>query len=278
MGWPLSMGLIFACLLIILPLPVFAQAAVSDSATRVQRSGTEQTLSEQITDPVSTLSAVVLQNIFVPSSYDADGYANELSIEPTLAFTIDNFPDQIVQLTIPVLTTTADGANGFGDLELLEVSILAGGGEWGGWGLGPALVFPTATQEQTGDGKWQAGVTMALAVLSIPNMQIGFIAYNLTSFAGDSSRADVNTLFFEPLLIYQVTDAWYVGWGDMDIEFNWANGGAVNFPVNVQVGRLFDFDSFALDIQVEPFWFPIHDGENPQWGVQLGFIFPIPAL
>ena len=64
----------------------------------------------------------------------------------------------------------------------------------------------------------------------------------------------------------------------MTIDFNWENGGAVNFPVNVQVGRLFEFESFALDIQVEPFWFPIHEGENPEWGVQLGLIFPIPAI
>lgn len=271
--------LVAGFLLWLSPELLFAQAMASSGTSDVKHARpSKKELAREVTDPGGIQSEIAVQNIFIASTHEADGYANQLIVEPTLAFPVENFPDQVLRLTMPVLVTSPDGSNGLGDLEILEVSILPGSGRWGQWGLGPAFVFPTATNRQSGQGKWQVGGTAVVVVDSIRNFQIGLLTHNLTSFAGDNTRSDVATLFLEPIFIYYLVENWYVGWGDMTIEFDWKNGGAATVPLNVQVGRLFDVGPFTIDVALEPFWVPIHEGATPEWGIQFSLIFPLSDL
>jgi hypothetical protein len=59
------------------------------------------------------------------------------------------------------------------------------------WGVGLALILPTATDDRLGAGKWQAGPA-AVVLTIMDSWVIGALAQNTWSFAGDSTRAGVN--------------------------------------------------------------------------------------
>ena len=80
-------------------------------------------------DPSVPLTQLRLQNVFVPSTYDASGYSNEVRLQPVLPLhlNLEFFPYHIVRPTLPIFAPTAnpDGPQGVqggvGDLVLLDV-------------------------------------------------------------------------------------------------------------------------------------------------------------
>ncbi len=76
--------------------------------------------------------------------------------------------------------------------------------------MGPVFVFPTATKDELGAGKWSVGPAV-VAVLSAPKWQIALVIQNPISFAGDSNRPDVNQLIWEPIWVYFLEKGWYFG-------------------------------------------------------------------
>lgn len=69
------------------------------------------------------------------------------------------------------------------------------------WGVGPSITFPTATSDQLGSEKWSIGPT-AVGLTQLEWGSVGLLARQLWSFAGTSSRGDVNQLLLEPFVNY----------------------------------------------------------------------------
>lgn len=75
------------------------------------------------------------------------------------------------------------------------------------WGVGPAVLMPTATSKQLGAGKWGVGPTGA--VLVEPEWgSVGLLVQNIWSVAGGSNRPPVNQLQLEPLFSYNLPRGW----------------------------------------------------------------------
>jgi hypothetical protein len=72
-------------------------------------------------------------------------------------------PPQVLRGTLP-LTTVHDPVTGtktgLGDLNMFDLSLFKEGDLE--IGAGPQLTMPTATRDETGTGKWQAGAAVAL--------------------------------------------------------------------------------------------------------------------
>lgn len=267
------------CLLTIfiigLCLPLNILAGPSDDASdheNVER----KFIQRQATNPVPAIPSLQIQNLFIPNTYEMDGYANQFTLEPIIPFYFEEFPDIVIRPTLPTLVATPDGTFGVGDLQLLQVFLLPPSGPRGSWGVGPAFVFPTASSEKTGQGKMQAGVTAVAFFDRFDPWQFGVVTYNVTSYAGDSSRPDVNTLSVQPIITYHLPKGWYVGWGDLNFTFNWENGGAATLPLSVLGGNVFKIGEQHIDLSFEPFYTPIHDGPAPQWGFNLNWTFLFP--
>ncbi len=69
------------------------------------------------------------------------------------------------------------------------------------WGVGPAFLLPTATDDLLGANKWGAGPT-AVALTQSGPWTIGMLANHIWSFAGDDNRPDVANTFLQPFLSY----------------------------------------------------------------------------
>ncbi len=168
------------------------------------------------------------------------------------------------------------------DIRFLGVAVLGerdlGQGRWWRWGLGPVFVFPTATEDVLGSEKWQAGPTVA-GVFHEKKWQFTFIIQNPISFAGDSNRADVNRLIWQPIFAYWLPNRWYLGFQGTAKSINWENDAALTLPLAIRIGKVTQFGHRAVNVFVEPEYTVIHDEDfpTPEWSIQLGvnFLFPL---
>ena len=79
---------------------------------------------------------------------------------------------------------------------------------------------------------------------------IGGLLNNQWSFAGDSDRADVNQMLFQPFVNYNLDDGWYLTSAPI-ITANWEarRQGLWTVPVGGGVGRLFRLGQLPINAQ-----------------------------
>jgi hypothetical protein len=144
------------------------------------------------------------------------------------------------------------------------------------WGFGPVLELPTGGSLR-GSEKWSAGPS-AVALVQKGDWTIGALLNNTWSFAGESTREDVNRMLLNLFVVKQLGDGWYVNSAPI-ITADWTaasddqwivplggGGGKVimlggKLPVNVQT-------QFYYNVVKPDF------GPEWQWRFQLQIMLP----
>jgi hypothetical protein len=241
---------------------------------KTEVAATAQEIANQANNPAAPLSLIQFRNILLPSVSGTDGATNAFQIQPVLP--IGPFRSfglvQLVKITMefPTLPGPA-GGTGFGDFQLFDLISIKQ--SWGRWGFGPALVFPTASSEDFGAGKWQAGPAVALIYTRIENLTAGAVLQNPISYAGSPDRPRVNNLIITPTFTYNLKEGWFVGLSDYNWTINWEDGGAATIPLGIQVGKVLTIGKqpFSASIEVGGAAVRPDDAPNPGWIV--GFEF-----
>ena len=234
-------------------------------------------LANQANNPTAPLTLVQFRDVYVPKVPGYDSGANVMQIDPVFPiFASRLIPfEQLMKLTLQVPTTPRPGSEtGFGDTAIFDLISIKQ--SWGRWGFGPALVFPTASSTQLGQGKWQAGPAVGLIYTGIENLAAGAVLQNPISFAGDSSRPPVNALSLTPTLTYNLPKGWFAGYSDFEWTFDWKNGGSATIPLGLQAGRVFRIGKVPVSLSLEGAWVAVRPDNSPEWLVALEFsvIFP----
>ena len=225
-------------------------------------------LVKQANAPISSILQLRLTDNFQPEWDGRDGEGNVFSIGITMPlprYRLLPF-SQLSLLTIPAAVTLPDESTGFGDLRFVDIATFDLGSSVL-WGLGPTFVFPTASEPHTGQEKWQIGPALA-AAYSPQRGLIGFLAQNPISVAGDDDRADVNILFLQPFLTYQLANGWFVR-SIPQMAFNWETDKEV-VPLDIGVGRVFPVGRRIVSCFVEPYWNAAGSEPAPDYGVAVG--------
>jgi hypothetical protein len=235
-----------------------------------------QSIANQVNNPAAPVTLIQFREVLVPAFPGANGAANSLQLQPVVP--VGPFASlpfvQLIKMTLPVIVnnpglgnvpsqTTAD--SGLGDFQLFDlVSIKQ---SWGRWGVGPALVFPTASGATLGAGKWQAGPAAAVIYTGIHNLTAGVVVQNPISFAGDADRARVNQMLITPTFTFNLKDGWFAGMADYNWSFDWENHGAGTIPLGVQVGKVIRIGRQPLSVSAEAGGTAArpHDAPNPGW-------------
>ena len=71
------------------------------------------------------------------------------------------------------------------------------------WGIGPIALLDTATEDSMGFGKWGLGPAGVILKQTGP-WTVGALGFYLTDIGGDSDREDVEQLFFQPFVGYNL--------------------------------------------------------------------------
>ncbi|MDN3922169.1 hypothetical protein [Roseateles violae] len=250
-----------------------AIAVATACAARAQVSNDEMNASN---NPLSPSIAFNLQNSYTARIYGlSDADSNAFLLRGALPHKLFGMP-QLLRLTLPVVTTPdlppAGRHTGLGDLNIFDIVLFKESGFE--WGIGPQLTIPTASRDEQGTGKWQAG----LATMAIVPQRWGLLGGLLTwqhSFAGDDDRPTQNNMQLQPLIIYNLPQGWYLR-STAVWTFDFAHSTHV-IPVGAGLGKVFKSGRTTINAFVEPQWSVSHEGDGlPKFQVFFGLNLQFP--
>lgn len=122
---------------------------------------------------------------------------------------------------------------------------------------GFAMQLPTADDPALGSEKWSIGPSFDYEYESKNGKLIaGAIFIQLWSFAGDSSRKDVNMLLVKPFLYYNIARNWdlmYIPYG-VTVYWNKPTGQKAYVPLGGGIRRVFDItENFDINFSAQFF-------------------------
>src|SRR5450755_2528020 len=214
-------SLLSLSLLFLLGMPAFAQHK-PDPAAQAKPATTDRTpagaadeaasLQKAVQNPVASLISVPVQN---NSNFNIGPYnrtQDVLNIQPVIPARISENWNLITRIIQPIVwqpypQQTTGGEYGFGDLNPSFFLSPAKPGKLI-WGVGPALVLPTATNPILGQGKWSIGPSVVV-LMQPGKWTLGGLVNNVFSFAGQSSRPDVNQMTFQYFINYNLNKGWF---------------------------------------------------------------------
>jgi Putative MetA-pathway of phenol degradation len=161
-------------------------------------------LAKALSNPVAALISVPLQ-LNYDDGYELGGERFTLNIQPVVPIGISEHWNMISRTILPVIeqsdVVNGDSQFGLGDtVQSLFFSPKAPTKSGWIWGVGPAFMLPTATDDLLGSEKWSIGPTAVVLKQTESGWTYGALANHLWSVAGDDNRGDVNATFLQPFL------------------------------------------------------------------------------
>ena len=227
-------------------------------------------------NPLTPKIGVNLQDQYVDRMYDLDGWSNAFLLRATIPHKLGG-TGQILRVTAPVVTApslTGDGrTTAFGDLNLIDIALFKHGALE--LGVGPQLTAPTASKDEGGTGKWQAGLAAVVVAPQSWGVVGGLVTWQ-HSFAGVDDRPTQNNLAVQPIVNANLSQGWYLR-SSATWTFDLARDHYA-IPVGLGLGKVWLLgDGTTVNIFAEPQWTVAHDGAGqPKFQVFAGVNMQFP--
>jgi len=258
-------------------------AVLSGSATARAEDGPTSTeaLAKAAQNPVADMISVPFQ---FNTNFGYGPYSETqevINIQPVIPISLSPDWNLITRTIVPVISQPrlepdSNRTFGLGDTTVSAFLSPAHSGKFI-WGVGPAVLLPTATDHDLGSGKWGAGPSAVGLIMDGPWVY-GALVNNIWSFAGESGRKDVNQMTLQPFVNYNFKDGWYLSSSPL-VTANWIadRDDRWTLPVGGAFGRVFRVGKQPINAQIGAYYNVIApDDVGPQWQIraQLQFLFP----
>jgi hypothetical protein len=199
-------------------------------------------LAQELTNPLADLITLPIQmNFDRRIGLTDDGSKITTNVQPVIPFRVTEDWNLISRTIAPVVyqDEVLPGAGsqfGLGDINatlFLSPRQPSAGGLI--WGVGPALLLPTATNSLLGGEKWGAGPAAVGLAMRGP-WTVGMLANHIWSFAGDDARQDISNTFVQPFVAYTWPSAWTFS-VQSESSYNWKSE-QWSVPINVALSKL----------------------------------------
>jgi hypothetical protein len=283
-------GVLALGLLLLFSVPLVAQdtpvgpagTEVATQATPAAATNTDA-LRKAAQNPIASLISVPVQNNDNFGIGPDDRTQNVLNIQPVIPIRVSENWNLITRIITPIIYQPTvsqpinQGASGFGDLNPSFFFSPAKPGKII-WGVGPTVVFPTATNQVLGQGKWSMGPSF-VALAQPGKWTIGGLVNNVWSFAGQSRRPDVNQMTFQYFINYNLKKGYYITW-QPTLTANWEanNGGRWVVPVGGGIGRIMKLGFQPVNLTAQFYGNAVHPPGASPWGMRLQIAFLFPKL
>jgi hypothetical protein len=255
------------------------KSAPRDEAAAAQDSAAAD-LQKAVQNPVASLISVPVQNNsnFGVGSYDRT--QNVLNIQPVIPAKLSEkwmLISRIIQPIVwqPYPGETTGGEFGFGDMNPTFFLSPKKPGKVI-WGVGPAFVIPTATNDLLGQGKLSIGPSV-VALAQPKHWTIGALTNNVWSVAGSGGRPDVNQMLLQYFINYNMKKGWYLSSSPiLTADWQASSGNIWTIPFGGGIGRVTKLGFQPVNITAQFYGNAVHpEGASP-WGMrlQIAFLFP----
>ena len=222
--------------------PVQAQApAEGDGATAPS--------SADANNPLAQFTAFNVHNYYVPALSEMDNQnANTFWLRYAQPFGKWLFRGSLPASRVPA--GVGETTSGLGDFNAFAAYLFDTGDPNVSVGVGPLVVAPTASEDETGSGKWQGGFSAIYFNSKSSTLQWGGLVTWQTDFAGDDDRPGTNVLAVQPFYFVQLGKGLYVR-GSAVAVFNLETD-SYNVPVGLGIGKVVPTPGAVFNIFVEP--------------------------
>ena len=146
------------------------------------------------------------------------------------------------------------------------------------WGVGPSIIYPTATHSTLGSQKWSAGPGI-LGMYMGQGVKVGGLVQHWVSFAGQSDRPDVSKSNIQPIVYFDLGNLWQIGTSP-NILVNWeaSSGNKLTLPIGAAVNKtLLLFGKLPVRFEGAVYWSAVKpDGVGQDWLFRFNVIPVIP--
>lgn len=271
----------FAMVIVMAMAPVVLRAQTSagggDGSDAAQ-------LAQKLSNPVASLISVPFQfNYDSKIGPDDRGHRLTMNLQPVIPVSISDDWNMISRTILPVTSQTniAPGSgsqSGLGDTtQSLFFSPKQPTSHGIIWGVGPAFLLPTATDDLLGAKKWGLGPTFVMLKQS-NGFTYGFLTNQIWSFASvknNRDRGPLSSLFLQPFLSYTTPTAWTYTINS-ESTYDWhAHEAAV--PINIMVGKLTRFGQLPISFTGGVRYWAATNATSPRgWGYRfvVTLLFP----
>jgi hypothetical protein len=252
-----------------------AEPAVVEGGVAVNN---EADLAKKLLNPIASLISVPIQNNFdFGAGPKGDGFQYKVNIQPVIPFSISKDWNVITRTILPVVyqqnyigTTSQSGL-----ADTLQSFFFSPKELWHGWtwGAGPVFQYPTATDDFLGQEKWCAGPT-AVLLKQEHGFTYGMLFNQVTSFAGESGRQDVNRLFLQPFAAYTLKTHTSFSL-NTESSYDWKNE-EWTVPVNLSVKQVVKIGGAPMQFEFGGRYYAQKPANGPDWGLRftVTFLFP----
>ncbi len=199
-------------------------------------------LAKKLSNPVASLISVPFQSNFdFGMGPNENGFRFTMNVQPVIPVALNKDWNMIVRTIWPIIHQSdvipGTSQTGLGD-NVTSFFFSPNKTEPFIWGLGPALLIPTATNDFLGTEKFGIGPTVVV-LKQKKGWTVGALANHIWSVAGNDARADVNSTFFQPFVSYTTRTAWTFT-VNTESTYDWT-GEKWSVPLNLSVAKLVRF-------------------------------------
>jgi hypothetical protein len=255
--------------------------------------GSLEEVNKALANPVTNVWSISFQQNNYPLEIEErkDRWNSNLNFQPVLPVALTESWNLITRPVVTVFNssphpdphnpTGIDRTTGFGDTIFMEM-LAPTPKLLGRWllGLGPTFIFPTASSDFTGQGKWQAGPAAVAGYLS-DRWILGAFVQNWTSFGGDGDRPDTNQMNLQPIAAYFLPGGWSIGYSG-NILANWkaeSAGDVWTVPIGLGIGKVVKLGPLPVKLSLGVQYMVHHpDNFGQEWNIQVSVTPVIPKL
>ncbi len=250
-----------------------AQAAASQGAAGDQAAE----LAQKLQNPVADLISVPIQNNWDFGIGPEDALRYTANVQPVIPFSLNEDLNLITRTILPIVYAESplpggDNETGLGDI--LQSFFFSPKEPVGGWivGVGPAFLYPSATDSTLGGGKWGAGPT-AVVLQQKKGWTYGALANHVWSFAGWGDD-DVSATFLQPFVSFTTEKQTTVGL-NTESSYDWTHS-QWTVPLNLTVSQLVTIGTQRAQFTIGGRYYAEKPDGGPDWGVRftVTFLFP----
>jgi len=254
-------------------------------------------LAKQLANPISSLISVPFQaNEDFGYGPSHNGYKFTLNIQPVVPISISRDWNVIVRTILPIVSQhdlfyienlpknsplqpqnrSQDGLSDTTQSFFFSPKVPGPFGLI--WGLGPAFLYPTGTQDLLGTGTFSIGPTVVV-LEQIGELTMGALMNQLWSVVIEEHRSSLSQMFLQPFVAY-TTKTHTTFTLSTESTANWNNtpGDAKwTVPLIFQISQILKIGRQPISIQIGGKYYADSPRYGPDWGVRFNFTLLFPT-
>ena len=244
--------------------PAFGQTETQHESAQ----DSETSAAANANNPLADMTAFNLQNYYIPELSGTDGTANTFWLRYAQPFGKWLFRGSLPIAKVP--TGSDSSTSGLGALNAFAAYLFDTGDPSVSFGVGPQITMPTASEDETGTGRWQAGLASVYFNASSKRFQWGGLLTWQTDVAGDDDRPGTSLLALQPFYFLQLGKGLYVR-GAPIFVFDLEND-TYHVPVGLGIGQVIPTEKVVFNVFIEPQFTILDRGAGqPQLQLFVGF-------